>query len=127
MFANDSSSFESLISPTRWPQTLKDIEIEIHPPRQLPAAYSLVIQRFHRNWSEDEWLSELQQHYASLYKITRMRIKDGTPLNAVRADFRSIDEVRTLLKTGKMYIGSMINPVKPYYAPIRINKCMKCL
>jgi hypothetical protein len=56
-----------------------------------------------------------------------MRVKDGSPLNAVRADFKSIDEVKTLIRSGKINIGSMIHPVKPYHLPIRVNKCLKCL
>ncbi|CAF3146257.1 unnamed protein product [Rotaria socialis] len=127
IFADDSSTFESLLDPSRWPKTLKDVDIEVKTPRQLPPAYSLIVQQFHRNWNEDEWLTELQQHYVSLYRITRMRVKEGSPLNAVRADFKSIDEVKTLVRSGKINIGSMIHPVKPYHLPIRINKCLKCL
>ncbi|CAF3360716.1 unnamed protein product [Rotaria socialis] len=127
IFADDSSTFESLLDPSRWPKTLKDVDIEVKTPRQLPPAYSLIIQQFHRNWNEDEWLTELQQHYVSLYRITRMRVKEGSPLNAVRADFKSIDEVKTLVRSGKINVGSMIHPVKPYHLPIRINKCLKCL
>ena len=127
IFVDDSSTFESLLDPKRWPKTLKEIDSEVNIPRQLPPEYSLVIQQFHRNWNEEEWLDELQQRYVSLYKITRLRVKDGSPLNAVRADFKSIEEVKTLIKSGKIHIGSMIHTVKPYYLPVRINKCLKCL
>ncbi|CAF1076465.1 unnamed protein product, partial [Rotaria magnacalcarata] len=127
VFADDSSSFKSSLDSSRWPRLLKDVDIEVKLPRQLPPEYSLIIQQFHRNWNEDEWLVELQQRYVSLYKITRMRVKDGSTLNAVRADFKIIEEVRTLIKSGKINVGSMIHPVKPYHLPIRINKCLKCL
>jgi hypothetical protein len=120
VFADDSSTFESLLDPNRWPKELKEIEIEVKAPRQLPPDYSLIIQQFHRNWNEDEWLYELQQRYVSLFKITCMRVKDGSPLYAVRADFKSIDEVKTLIRSGRINVGSMIHP-------IRINKCLKCL
>ncbi|CAF1249978.1 unnamed protein product [Rotaria sordida] len=127
IFADGSSTFESLLDPNRWPRTLKDVDIEVKIPGQLPPAYSLIIQQFHRNWNEEEWLIELQQRYASLYKITRMRIKEGSPLNVVRADVKSIEEVKTLIRSGKINVGSMIHPVKPYHLPIHINKCLKCL
>ncbi|CAF1927044.1 unnamed protein product [Rotaria magnacalcarata] len=127
VFADDSSTFESLLDLSRWPQTLNEVEIQVKVPRQLPSEYSLVIQQFHRNWNEDEWLPELQQRYVSLYKITRLRVKDGSSLNAVRADFKSIEEVKTLIRSGKINVGSMIHPIKPYHLPIRINKCLKCL
>ncbi|CAF3592426.1 unnamed protein product [Rotaria socialis] len=113
VFADDSSSFESFLDSSRAPRLLKDVDIEIKAPRQRPPAYSLIIQQFHRNWNEDEWLVELQQQrYVSLYKITRIRMKDGSTLNAVRVDFKTIEEVRTLIKSGKINVGSMIHPVK---------------
>ena len=108
-------------------RALKDVDIEVKVPHQLPPAYSLIIQQFHRNWIEDEWLIELQQRYVSLYKITRIRVKDGSPLNAVRADFKPIEEFKILTRSGKIKVGSMIHPVKPYHLPIRINKCLKYL
>ncbi|CAF4742888.1 unnamed protein product [Rotaria sp. Silwood1] len=127
VFADDSPTFESLLDPNRWPRTLKEADLEVKVPRQSPPEYSLIIQQFHRNWNEDEWLTELQHRYVSLYKLTRMRVKDGSLLNAVRADFKSIDEVKTLIRSGKINVGSMIHPVKPYHLPLRINKCLKCL
>ena len=101
--------------------------MDVKIPRQLPPSYSLIIQQFHRTWNEEKGLLEMQHRYASLCRITRMRVKDGSALNAVRADFKSVEEVRTLITGGKISIGSMIHPVKPYYLPIRINKCFKCL
>ena len=97
IFADDSSTFESLLVSNRWPRCLKDVKIEVKIPRQLPPEYSLVIQQFHRNWDEEEWFEELQQKYSSLYNITRLKGKSGLILNAVRADFRSIDEAKTLI------------------------------
>ncbi|CAF0858230.1 unnamed protein product [Adineta steineri] len=127
IFADESSTFESFLDPNRWPELLKDIEIEVKVPRQFPPEYSLIIQQFHRNWNEDEWINELQLRYVSVLKLTRMRVKDGSTLNAVRADFKSIEEVKAIIKLGKIYVGSMTHPVKPYHLPIRINKCLKCL
>ncbi|CAF3341205.1 unnamed protein product [Rotaria socialis] len=127
VFTDDSSSFESFLDSRRWPRLLKDVDIEVKVPRQFSPEHSLIIQQFHRNWNEDEWLVELQQRYVSLYEITRVRVKDGSTLNAVIADFKTIEEVRTLIKSGKINVGSMTHPVKPYHLPIRINKCLKCL
>lgn len=127
IFTDDSSTFETLLKKTRWPHALKGVEINVKEPRQLPQEYSIVIQQFHRSWNEDEWLLEMQERYPSLHKITRMIVKDGVTLNAVRADFRSLEEVQKIAKLGKIYVGSMVHPTKSYHLPIRINKCLKCL
>ena len=50
-------------------------------------------------------LKELKQSYASITKLKRMKIKDGSPLNAVRADFKSKDKSRlyiTFLERSKL-------------------------
>ena len=127
IFAEDTPSFESLLDTIRWPITLNEIDIEVRTPRQLPSEYSLVIQQFHPNWIEDEWQDGIKKRYNTLSKITRLRVKDGSPLNAVRVEFRSIKEVKSIIKMGKIYVGSMVYPVKPYHRPVRINKCLKCL
>jgi hypothetical protein len=42
-------------------------------------------------------------------------------------NFKSIDDVKTLIQSARINVGSMMHPVKPYHLPIRINKCLKCL
>ncbi|CAF3036224.1 unnamed protein product [Rotaria socialis] len=61
------------------------------------------------------------------YTITRLRVKDGSSLNALRADFKSIEEVKTFIRSGKIDVGIMIHPIRPYHLLIRTNKCLKCL
>ncbi|CAF2081213.1 unnamed protein product [Rotaria magnacalcarata] len=56
-----------------------------------------------------------------------MHVNEGSTLSAVRVNLKTIEEVRILIKLGKINVGSMIHPVKPYHLPIRINKCLKCL
>ncbi|CAF4362567.1 unnamed protein product [Rotaria sp. Silwood2] len=116
---------QHVLDPNKWSRALKEVNIDVKVPRQLPPEYSLVIQQFHRNWNEDEWLTELEQLYVSLYKITGMPVKVGSSLNAVRTDFESIEEVKTLIRSGKINVGSMIYPVQSYHLPIRINKCFR--
>jgi hypothetical protein len=63
----------------------------------------------------------------SLLKITRMRVKEGSPLNAVLADFLSSGEVHNISKSGKICVGSMMHSVKQYRLPVRMNKYLRCL
>ena len=68
IFADDSSTFESLLVANRWPRCIKDVEIEVKMPRHLPPEYSLVIQQFHRNWNEKNGLENSNRKIA-LYII----------------------------------------------------------
>ncbi|CAF0868310.1 unnamed protein product, partial [Didymodactylos carnosus] len=126
IFANEPQTFEDLLNAQSWPDKLNNSEILIKQPRQLPSTYSLVIQQFHKNWKEKEVLEELKLQYLSLKNLTRMFTKDETSMNIVRADFSSLREVQDLLAIGSISISHLKHKVKQYYAPIRIQKCMKC-
>jgi hypothetical protein len=88
--------------------------------------YSLVVLDFQSTWKEDETSVDLQDKYSTLIKLTRLVTRDGKPLNSVRADFRSSETVKQLLNQGKIEINCMKLRVRPYFAPIKINKCRKC-
>ena len=124
---NEVAFSETLLNTSRWPRSLSGVEVNVKEQRQLTQKHSLVIQQLHRNWDEDDWLVEKQARYPTLSKINRIRIKDGSPLNAVRTDSKSVAEVRQIIELGKICVGSMIHAVKRYYLPVRINKCQKWL
>lgn len=97
VFANDCNTFEDLLEQPRWPALLKGAQFKIQFPRILPSEYSIVIRQFHKNWVESEVEEELRAEHPTLVKLTRMFVKEGTPLNLVRADFKSISQVKQLL------------------------------
>ena len=85
-----------------------------------------MVRQFLKNWVESEVEEELRAEYPTLVKLTRMFVKEGTPLNLVRADFKSISQVKQLLHKQVIHIGKLEHPVKPYHPPARIGKCKKC-
>ncbi|CAF3774864.1 unnamed protein product [Rotaria socialis] len=126
IFANDESSFEDLLMEHKWPAHINEKDFILKIPRILPPAYSLVIRQFFNTWNIEEMLQVLKQTYPSLIKITRMFSTDNKPLNLVRADFNSLQQVKKLLHEGRITTGHIKNIIKPYYPPTKINKCMKC-
>lgn len=126
IFANNESSFEELYCRSKWPDKLHNVEFNVKAPRIFPAAYSVIIQQFFSNWNIGEVLDELKTTYPSIINITRMKSNNNKPLNLVRADFCSLAQCKKILNDGKITIGHMKNPVKQYYPPVKINKCMKC-
>jgi hypothetical protein len=75
---------------------------------------------------ESEVEDELRAEYPTLVKLTRMFVKEGTLLNLVQADFKSIGQVKQLLHKQAIHIGKLEHPVKPSHPPARIEKCKKC-
>lgn len=95
-------------------------------PKVFPPDFSLVVQHFPKNWDEQEIIEEVKEKYSSLVKLTRLYGRNNTTLNSVRADFRSLQQVKSILREKFIYIGQMKLPVKIYYQPARVRKCMKC-
>ncbi|CAF4905646.1 unnamed protein product [Rotaria sp. Silwood1] len=126
IFANDETSFEELFNQQNWPTKINDCEFDLKIPRVSPSIYSLVIQQFFNSWNIEEVFEDLKTLYPTLIKLTRMYSFNNKPLNLVRADFCSLQQVKKLLDDGRITIDHMKNLVKQYHPPAKISKCMKC-
>jgi len=126
VFARNIATLDELLDKNRWPIKIDGNDYTIKFPKILPETYSLVIKDFQLTWKEEETAIELHDIYSSLIKLTRLVTRDGRPMNIVRADFNSSQVVKQLLNQGKIDINSMKLYVRPYFAPIKINKCRKC-
>ncbi|CAF4497926.1 unnamed protein product [Rotaria sp. Silwood2] len=122
IFANDETSSEELFNQLNWPTKINDIEFDIKIPRVSPSIYSLVIEQFFNNWNIENIFQDLKTLYPTLIKLTRMYSFNNKPLNLVRADFCSLQQVRNLLEYGRITISHMKNFVKQYHPPAKINK-----
>ncbi|CAF4894084.1 unnamed protein product [Rotaria socialis] len=78
------------------------------------------------SWNINEVQDELKITYPPLIKLTIMHSFINKPLNLVRADFCSLEQVKKLMDTGRISIGHMKNTLKQYHPPAKISKCMKC-
>ena len=126
IFARDSPSLDDLLQKTQWPTRIDEMEFTIKFPSRLPDSYSLVIKDFQYTWKESEIMEDLQGKHSSLLKLTRPIARNGKPLQAVRADFSSSNYVKHLISLREIELNYMKLQVRPYYSPIKINKCRKC-
>ena len=111
---------------SQWPNKLDEREFKIKFPTRLTDSYSLVIQDFQLTWNENEIIDDLKVKYTSLLNLMRLMARNGRLLKAVRKDFSSSKCVKRLLFLGKIELNYMKLKVRPYYSPIKINKCRKC-
>lgn len=126
IFARDLSTLDDLLSKPQWPIRINNMEFKLKFPTRLPNSYSLVIRDFQSSWKEVEITEDLREAHSSLLKLTRLVARNGKPLNVVRADFASSMDVKQLLDIGEINLNHMKLQVRPYFSPIRINKCRKC-
>ncbi|CAF2101847.1 unnamed protein product [Rotaria magnacalcarata] len=126
IFARDLPTLDELLSQPQWPSKMNETEIKVKFPTRLPDSYSLVIRDFQSTWDEREITDDLQAKHMSLLKLTRLIARNSRPLNAVRADFSSSKHVKYLISIGEIELNYMKLQVRPYYSPVKINKCKKC-
>ena len=126
IFARNTSTLDDLLDKNKWPTRINDIEFTTKQPKILPETYSVVIRDFQFTWKEEETAIDLREKYPSLIKITRLVTRDGRSMNVARADFNSAQIVKQLLNQGEIEINCMKLFIRPYFAPIKMNKCRKC-
>ncbi|CAF3395271.1 unnamed protein product [Rotaria socialis] len=126
IFPRNASTLDDLLEKERWPERISNTNYIIKYPKILPSIYSLIIHDFQSTWNEDETTKELQEKYVTLRKLTRLVTREGRPMNVVRADFMSTQTVKQLLNQGEIDINCMKLRIRPYFSPIKINKCRKC-
>jgi hypothetical protein len=126
VFARDTQTFDAMLDQRQWPNKIDDSDFSVKYPKILPETYSSVILDFQLTWKEEETLQDIQEKYSTLIKLSRFVARDGRLLNISRADFKSSETVKQLLNAGEIDINSMKLRVRPYFSPIKINKCRKC-
>ncbi|CAF4362184.1 unnamed protein product [Rotaria socialis] len=126
VFPRNFSTLDDLLETGRWPDRIAGSNYVIKYPKILPATYSLIIHDFQSTWNEDETTKELQEKCVTLRKLTRLVTREGRPMNTVRTDFISTQAVKQLLNQGEIEINCTKLRIRPYFSPIKINKCRKC-
>ncbi|CAF4743147.1 unnamed protein product, partial [Rotaria magnacalcarata] len=125
VFPRNASTLDGLLETGRWPDRIAGSNFLIKYPKILPATYSLIILDFQSTWIEDETTQELQEKYVTLRKLTRLVTRENRPMNIVCADFIWTQAVKQLLNQGEIEINCMKLRIRPYFSPIKINKCRK--
>ncbi|CAF3862534.1 unnamed protein product [Rotaria magnacalcarata] len=106
-FPRNASTLDDLLETGRWSDRIAGSNYVIKYPKILPATYSLIIHDFQSTSQENQ-------------------AREGRLMNIVRADFISTQAVKQLLNQGEIEINCMELRIRPYFSPIKINKCRKC-
>jgi hypothetical protein len=67
----------------------------------------------------------IAQRYLSTVQVARI-FRDGQPINRIRVDFRSNDDVQKILQCSHLSIDSIRYPAVPYKPLARIDRCFRC-
>ena len=124
LFANDSLTYETLLDPTSWPQLICGLSFQVTMPNRIPTSYSVLVNQISRNWNIDSIQPLIAARYPSIIQAVRI-FRDREPTTRIRLDFRSNNDVQSILQHSNIYIGSISYPAVAYKALVRITRCFR--
>ena len=125
VFANDSATYEMLFESSSWPHSIYGLTFKVTLPSRIPTSYSVLVNRVPREWHVDSIRPLIAQRYPSTVQLARI-FRDGQPINRIRVDFRSNDDVQKILQCSHMSINSIRYPAVAYKPLARIDRCFRC-
>ena len=125
VFANDSPTYEMLFESSSWPTSICGLPFKVTLPSRIPTSYSILVNRVPREWHVDSIRPLIAQRYLSTVQVTRI-FRDSQPINRIRVDFRSNDDVQTILQCSHISIDSIRYPAVAYKPLARIDRCFRC-
>ena len=102
VFANDSPTYEMLFESGSWPHSSCGFTFKVTLPGRIPTSYSVLVNRVPREWHVDSIRPLIAQRYLSTVQVTRI-FRDSQPINRIRVDFRSNDDVQTIIQSGPFF------------------------
>ena len=125
IFANDPSTYELLLERSSWPTSICGLTFKVTIPSRTPTAYSVLVNRVPREWSADAIKDLIAERYLSTIQAARI-FRDDQPINRIRVDFRSNEDVQRIHQCSHIALGSLRYPAVPYKPLVRIDRCFRC-
>ena len=125
VFANDSPTYEMLFESSSWPTSICGLPFKVTLPSRIPTSYSVMVNRVRREWHVDPIRPLITQQYLATIQVARI-FREGQPINRIRVDFRSNDDVQRILQCSHISIDSIRYPAVPYKPLARIDRCFRC-
>ena len=105
VLANDSSTYEMLFESSSWLTPICGLPFKVTLPSRIPTSYSILVNRVPREWHVDSVRPLITQRYLSIVQVARI-FRDGQPINRIRVDFRSNDDVQKILQCSQISIDA---------------------
>ena len=125
IFANDSPTYEMLFQSSSWSHSICGLTFKVTFPSRTPTSYSILVNRVPHEWHVDSMRPLIAQRYPSTVQVARI-FRDGQPINRIRVDSRSNDDVQKILRCSHISIDSIRYPAVAYKPLARIDRCFRC-
>ena len=107
------------------PTSIRGLPFKVTLPSRMPTSYSVLVHRVPREWHVDSIRPLIAQRYLSTVQVARI-FRDGQPINRIRVDIRSNDDVQKILQCSHISIDSIRHPAVAYKPLARIDRCFRC-
>ena len=125
VFANDSPTYEMLFGTSSSSHSICGLLFKVTLPIRIPTSTSILVNRVPREWHVDSVRPLIAQRYPSTVQVARI-FRHGQPINRIRVDFRSNEDVQKILQCSHISIDSIRYPAVAYKSLARIDRCFRC-
>ena len=123
--ANDSPTYKMLFESSSRPNWICGLPFKVTLPSRIATSYYVMVNRVPREWHVDFMRPLITQRYLSTVQVARI-FQDGQPINRIRVDFRSNEDVQKILQCSHISVDSMRYPDVAYKPLARIARCFRC-
>ena len=104
--ANDSTTYEMLFESSSWSHSICGLTSKVTLPTRISTSYSILVNRIPREWHVDSIRPLIAQRCLSTVQVARI-FRDGQPINRIRVDFRSTDDVQKIFQCSHLSIDNI--------------------
>ena len=113
VYTNDSATYEMSLQSKSWPHTLGGLQFKATLPTRTSTSHSVIVNCVPRDWHVDTIKPLIEQRYLSTVQVTRI-FREGQPINQIRVDFRSNQDVQSIVSNSHIFIDSVLYPAVAY-------------
>ena len=124
-FGGNDTQSKMLFESGAWLTSICGLEFKATFPSRIPTSNSILVTRVPREWHVDSVRPLIAQRYPSTVQVARI-FRDGQPINRIRVDFRSNEDVQKILQCSRISIDSIRYPAVAYTPLARIDRCFRC-
>ncbi len=124
LFVNDSLTYELLFKNNLWPSLICNLSFQVTLLQRIPPSYSVIVNHISREWNIDTLQPLIADRYTSTVHATQI-FHEGQSTTRIRIDFRSQDDVQSIIQYGYIYIDNIRYTATPYKPLTRTDRCFK--
>ena len=115
--------YSKLAQTDKWPTTINNIKIELMKINFVPEAFAVVVRDIPQEISIETVVDEIKR---SIESADHFKPIATLPTKYIKFTVSDFDEYRSVLQSGRLFIGTQFYPVAKYIPSHRLIYCTNC-